>query len=101
MSAVNVDLLAPRHVDNCGTGVRADPIIPGQYTSPEFMKLELERLWPRVWNIGGWRAELSEPGDFVTHSLGSDSILFVLQPDRSVKAFFNVCQHRGDRKSVV
>jgi phenylpropionate dioxygenase-like ring-hydroxylating dioxygenase large terminal subunit len=60
------------------------------------MKREFERLWPRVWNIGGWRAELSEPGDYLTHTLGSDSLLFVLQPDRSVKAFFNVCQHRGN-----
>ena len=68
-----------------------------RYTSPEFMALEMERLWPRVWNIGGWANEIPEAGDFVTHALGRDSILMVRQGDGSVRAFHNVCPHRGNR----
>ena len=75
-----------------------DVLITGdRYTSREFMELENEKLWPRVWNIGAWAAELAEPGDFVTHQLGRESILMVRQPDLSVKSFHNVCPHRGNR----
>jgi phenylpropionate dioxygenase-like ring-hydroxylating dioxygenase large terminal subunit len=72
-------------------------ILGHRYTSRDFMELENEKLWPRVWNIGAWAAEISEPGDFVTHQLGRESILMVRQPDMTVKAFHNVCPHRGNR----
>ena len=75
-----------------------DALITGErYTSPAFMELEMARLWPRVWNIGGWAAEIPEAGDFITHALGRESILMVRQPDGGVKAFHNVCPHRGNR----
>ena len=75
-----------------------DVVISGQrYTSREFMELEMDRLWPRVWNIGAWGGEMPQPGDFVTHQLGRESILMVRQADGGVKAFHNVCPHRGNR----
>jgi phenylpropionate dioxygenase-like ring-hydroxylating dioxygenase large terminal subunit len=75
-----------------------DVLITGdRYTSIDFMEKEMDKLWPRVWNIGGWSNEIPESGDFVTHQLGRDSILMVRQKDGSVKAFHNVCSHRGNR----
>ncbi|MBI1179299.1 MAG: Rieske 2Fe-2S domain-containing protein [Alphaproteobacteria bacterium] len=68
-----------------------------RYTSREFMELELDYVWARVWNIGGRAAEIPEPGDFIVHGLGRDSILMVRQHDGSVRAFHNVCTHRGNR----
>lgn len=68
-----------------------------RYTSREFMELELDYMWARVWNIGGRSAEIPEPGDFVVHPLGRDSILMVRQDDGSIRAFHNVCPHRGNR----
>jgi phenylpropionate dioxygenase-like ring-hydroxylating dioxygenase large terminal subunit len=80
-----------------GTIPRTAAITRERYVSPEFMKLELEHVWPRVWNIGGRSAEIPEPGDYVTHQLADDSILMVRQQDGSIRAFFNVCPHRGNR----
>ncbi|MGE0667858.1 MAG: aromatic ring-hydroxylating dioxygenase subunit alpha [Sphingomonadales bacterium] len=77
--------------------LRGDHIPGTEYTSPEFMHLEMERVWGKVWNIGGWAAEIPQPGDFITHQLGRESILMARQGDGSVKAFHNVCQHRGNR----
>ncbi len=75
-----------------------DVLITGdRYTSIDFMEKEMDKLWPRVWNIGGWSNEIPESGDFVTHPLGRESILMVRQTDGSVKAFHNVCPHRGNR----
>ena len=75
-----------------------DVLITGErYTSSTFMELEMEKLWPRVWNIGAWANEIPETGDYITHQLGRESILMVRQKDLSVKAFHNVCPHRGNR----
>ncbi|MFV3077185.1 aromatic ring-hydroxylating oxygenase subunit alpha [Niveispirillum fermenti] len=77
--------------------LRGDPITGNRYTSREFMALEWDRMWTRVWHIGGWAADLPQPGDYITHGIGRESILMVRQEDGSVAAFYNVCPHRGNR----
>ena len=63
-----------------------DVLVTGErYTSKTFMELEMEKLWPRVWNIGAWANEIPKTGDYVTHQLGKESILMVRQKDLSVK----------------
>lgn len=71
--------------------------IPGnRYTSREFMAREWEGMWTRVWLLLGREAELPEPGDWQMEEVGPEEILMVRQQDRSVKAFYNVCQHRAN-----
>lgn len=73
-------------------------IIPAaRYTSAEFMALEWERMWSKVWLLGGRAADMAEPGDYICTDIGRESVLIVRQPDRSIRAFYNVCQHRGNR----
>jgi phenylpropionate dioxygenase-like ring-hydroxylating dioxygenase large terminal subunit len=73
-------------------------IIPAaRYTSPEFMALEWERMWTKVWLLGGREEVIPEPGDWLTHEVGRESFIFARQPDRSIRGFFNVCPHRGNR----
>ena len=68
-----------------------------RYTSPEFMRLEWEHVWTKVWLLGGCAQDLAEPGDFICTDIGRESVLLVRQRDGDVKAFYNVCQHRGNR----
>jgi phenylpropionate dioxygenase-like ring-hydroxylating dioxygenase large terminal subunit len=68
-----------------------------RYTSKAFMQLEWERLWTKVWLIGGRSLDLAKPGDYVVTEIGPESILIVRQTDGGVRAFYNVCQHRGNR----
>lgn len=71
--------------------------IPGyRYTSPEFLHKEWEGMWTRVWLLLGREAELPNYGDWQMEELGSEEILMVRQKDGSIKAFYNVCQHRGN-----
>ena len=77
--------------------LRGDAMSGDRYLSREFMQLEWDHMWTRTWQIGGWAADLVEPGDFMTHKLGRESILMVRQEDGLVRAFYNVCQHRGNR----
>lgn len=45
----------------------------------------------------GVEPEIAEPGDFFTVEIGSDSIIIVRDDDPTVRAFHNVCRHRGAR----
>ncbi|WP_136162169.1 aromatic ring-hydroxylating oxygenase subunit alpha [Sphingomonas flavalba] len=68
-----------------------------RYTSEEFMKLEWEHIWSKVWLLGGRSDDLRSPGDYICTDIGKESVLIVRQPDGSVRAFPNVCLHRGNK----
>ncbi|MGA0026808.1 MAG: aromatic ring-hydroxylating oxygenase subunit alpha [Steroidobacteraceae bacterium] len=74
-----------------------DLIPKERYTSTEFMQLEWERMWSKVWLLGGMEADIPEPGDYISTEIGRESILIVRQRDGGVRAFYNVCHHRGNR----
>jgi phenylpropionate dioxygenase-like ring-hydroxylating dioxygenase large terminal subunit len=65
-----------------------------RYVSETDLRAEFERLWPRVWQVAGVAADVEHPGAYVTYEIGDDTILIVRGPDR-VRAFHNVCRHRG------
>jgi carnitine monooxygenase subunit len=73
---------------------------PARYYSTEFMQREWQRLWPRVWLLAGVASDLPEPGDYFTYALGHESFIVVRQADHSIKAFHNVCPHRGNRVAL-
>lgn len=68
-----------------------------RYTSREFMEQEWEHMWTRVWLLLGREEEIPNPGDWQQEEVGPESILMVRQDDGGIKAFYNVCQHRGQR----
>ncbi|MGF1544914.1 MAG: SRPBCC family protein [Parvularculaceae bacterium] len=73
-------------------------LIPKErYTCPDYMKLEWERMWRRVWLLGCREDDIPNPGDHIVTEIGPESILIVRQHDRSVRAFYKVCQHRGNK----
>ncbi|MCH6561431.1 MAG: aromatic ring-hydroxylating dioxygenase subunit alpha [Myxococcales bacterium] len=73
-------------------------LIPKErYTSVEFMRLEQERMWRRVWLLAGRESDIPTPGDYFTFELGSESILVVRQESGVIAARYNVCRHRGNR----
>jgi phenylpropionate dioxygenase-like ring-hydroxylating dioxygenase large terminal subunit len=47
---------------------------PSRYYSREFMQLEWQRLWPRVWLLAGVTSDLPEARDYVTFALGHEEI---------------------------
>lgn len=74
------------------------PRIPKErYFSPEYMRREWDRMWTRVWLLGAHSADLPAPGAFVTAEIGRESVLIVRQEGGGARAFYNVCQHRGNR----
>jgi len=70
-----------------------------RYTSPEFMRLEWERMWTKVWNCAGRLQDVPNVGDYFTTELGSESFIIVREApgDGGIRAYFNVCLHRGNQ----
>lgn len=67
------------------------------YISKEYAEAEGDRLWAKVWQQAGRVEEIPEIGSYITYEIGNDSILIVRTGENSIKAFHNVCSHRGRR----
>jgi phenylpropionate dioxygenase-like ring-hydroxylating dioxygenase large terminal subunit len=75
-----------------------DGLVPKErYTDPGFLALEHDRLWSHVWQIACRVEEIATPGDFVEYSVGDESLLVTRHSDGTIRAFPNVCLHRGAR----
>jgi 3-phenylpropionate/trans-cinnamate dioxygenase alpha subunit len=70
-------------------------IHPEIFISEEIYQLELERLFGRTWLFLAHDSMFPNPGDFYSTYMGGDPVIIARQKDGSVKAFLNVCRHRG------
>lgn len=67
------------------------------YFSPEIMEQEWERIWSRVWLLVGHLNDVPAPNSWMRVDRFRESILVVRGRGDSVRAMYNVCQHRGAR----
>ena len=66
-----------------------------EFTSPEYARLEHEHMWSRTWQWACREEHIPEPGDYVVYDIGDRSAVVVRGPDGDIRAFHNVCLHRG------
>lgn len=67
------------------------------YRDPLRYELEVERVLRRSWMIAARSSELPNTNDWVLYEGHGDTVVVSRQPDGTVAAFHNVCQHRGVR----
>ena len=67
------------------------------YTDAAWFANEMERLFARMWLAAGREAELDRPGAFIRRDVAGASVLIVRDNEGNVRAFHNVCRHRGTR----
>jgi len=67
------------------------------YCDAELFEREMRRLMQRHWHCVGHQSEVREPGAFFTVEVCGESLLVVCGQDAEVRAFYNVCRHRGSR----
>ena len=65
------------------------------YRDPVRFELERERVLARHWIIAGRSEQLAGTGDWLTFEGHGETVVVTRQPDGSLAAFHNVCQHRG------
>lgn len=71
------------------------PISGDRYWSHAFMAREWDAIWTKSWLIGGLVEQIPDAGDFFTYEIGRESILVTRGEDARIRAFYNVCPHRG------
>jgi Rieske 2Fe-2S family protein len=72
--------------------------LPGRfYHDPAIWRLEQERLFGRLWIAVGRVDHLPAAGQYRTVRVGDESVLVVRSEDGALRAFLNVCRHRGAR----
>jgi carnitine monooxygenase subunit len=67
-----------------------------RYFSREQMDVEWDKLWTRSWLIAGVESDIPNVGDFFLFDIRDESII-VTRTDEGIRAFYNVCSHRGAR----
>ncbi|HTH99311.1 MAG TPA: aromatic ring-hydroxylating dioxygenase subunit alpha [Acidisoma sp.] len=65
------------------------------YTSPEIFQADMEIIFGRTWIYVAVEPEIPEPGDYVTVTLGKNAVVILRDDDMGLRAFHNVCRHRG------
>ena len=79
--------------------IGTDPIPTEPYWSDEYFELERRNLFGRVWLHAGREVDIPEVGDFLVKEIVPchASVLITRGSDRKLRAFHNVCSHRGSR----
>src|SRR6266704_6107606 len=65
------------------------------YTSDEVFAWELEHLHAGLWTCVGWAARMAGPGSLRAVQIGSTGVLLARGADGELRAFANLCRHRG------
>src|SRR5262245_57147765 len=67
--------------------------------SPEFFELERDAIWKRAWLNLGRVEQLPRNGSYFTKELAvaRTSIIVVRGLDGEIRAFHNICRHRGNK----
>ncbi|WP_372573663.1 aromatic ring-hydroxylating oxygenase subunit alpha [Ruegeria jejuensis] len=65
------------------------------YTSQAWFDREMRDIFSKTWRYAGFMEDVSEPGQFITVQAGLSNIFVVMGRDRRLRAFHNICRHRG------
>ncbi len=65
------------------------------YTSEAVFRADMELIFGRHWIFVGQEPDVPEPGDVMALHVGTAPLLIVRDDDGAVRAFHNVCRHRG------
>ncbi len=75
-----------------------EPTLPSSwYYDEAIYRRERERIFYREWFCAGREEELPAPGDHRVIDVAGESIIVVRNRDTQLRAFYNVCRHRGAR----
>ena len=78
------------------TPLQLQRTLPGRfYTEQEIFDAEQEKIFAREWVYVAHVSELGASGDVVRRQVGPESVLIVRDQDGGLRAFLNVCRHRG------
>lgn len=66
-----------------------------QYVDPQVLKEEKKKIFYKSWIMVGHTSQVEKPGDFFTFDLAGEPIIITHGTDGQLRAFYNICPHRG------
>ena len=76
---------------------QATSLIPNAYTEKEFFDLEQKQVFGRNWVCVGAASQVRDSGNIIVAEVGGQSLIITRDEDGELRAFYNVCRHRGTR----
>ena len=70
---------------------------PHLYTDPAVARLEQRLIFERTWQLAGHVSALPNPGSYLTADAGDQPVLVIRDEHGDLRAYRNVCRHRGSR----
>lgn len=67
------------------------------YCGQQAFKDDLEQIWYREWLFAGPSAAMPKTGSYITMQVGEYPVILTRGSDGRIRAFHNVCRHRGQR----
>ncbi len=83
-------LESPRYLGNQDISIE-------RYTSHEWHRREVDRLWMRVWQFACREEHIPKPGDHIVYDIANLSFVVIRTETGEIKAYPNACLHRGRR----
>lgn len=78
-------------------GNEALPFVDSRiYSEASIFEEELQKIWKKVWLATVHESELAQPLDYRTLTLAREPVIIVRGSDNQIRAFLNVCPHRGN-----
>ncbi len=75
---------------------RKIPVLPiAAYVTEEFFDQEMQLIFGNSWAFAGFVEDLQDAGDYLTVQCGHQNIVVVKGEDGQLRAFHNLCKHRG------
>ena len=72
--------------------------LPQRYfVSPDIFAEELQKIFAANWVLVGHQSQLAEPGDYFLTDVAGESLIITKDQRSTIRAFYNVCRHRGSR----
>src|ERR1700744_1902404 len=75
--------------------LEAETLPPWCYTSDDFYRREVQKIWRKAWHFLGHVEQVSKPGDYLALEFAGVPLIIVRGQDNIVRAFANSCRHRG------
>jgi choline monooxygenase len=89
--------LSPSAAATPPAAVAATALTPRLYTDPALLPAEQELIFERTWQLAGHVASLPATGSYLTAQAGTQPVLVIRDEHQQLRAYRNVCRHRGSR----
>jgi len=80
-----------------GTSRTAKSLPQKYFVSPDLFASEQEKIFSKQWLLVGHQSQLEKSGDFFLATIAGESLIVVRDQKSEIRAFYNVCRHRGTR----